>query len=36
MTTGLDAQLGTSILFAVLGLSVVLLIEFAAGKGKGK
>ena len=36
MTTGLDAQLGTSILFAVLGLAVVLLIEFAAGKGSGK
>ena len=36
ITTGLDAQLGTSILFAVLGLAVVLLIEFAAGKGSGK
>ena len=36
MSTGLDAQLGTSILFAVLGLAVVLLIEFAAGKGSGK
>lgn len=32
--TGLDAQLGTSVAFAVLGLAIVLLIEFVAGKGQ--
>ena len=32
--TGLDAQLGTSIAFAVLGLAIVLVIEFVAAKGQ--
>ena len=34
--TGLDAQLGTSIAFAVLGLAIVLVIEFVAAKGQKK
>ena len=34
--TGLDAQLGTSIAFAVLGLAIVLVIEFVAAKGEKK
>ena len=34
--TGLDAQLGTSIAFAVLGLAIVLVIEFVAAKGQNK
>lgn len=34
--TGLDAQLGTSIAFAVLGLAIVLVIEFVAAKGDKK
>ena len=34
--TGLDAQLGTSIVFAVLGLAIVLVIEFVAAKGQKK
>lgn len=34
--TGLDAQLGSSILFAVLGLAIVLVIEFVAAKGEKK
>ena len=34
--TGLDAQLGTSIAFAVLGLAIVLVIEFVADKGEKK
>ena len=32
--TGLDAQLGTSVAFAVLGLAIVLVIEFVAAKGQ--
>ena len=32
--TGLDPQLGTSIAFAVLGLAIVLVIEFVAAKGQ--
>ena len=34
--TGLDAQLGTSVAFAVLGLAIVLVIEFVAAKGQKK
>ena len=34
--TGLDAQLGSSVAFAVLGLAIVLVIEFVAAKGEKK
>ena len=34
--TGLEPQLGTSIAFAVLGLAIVLVIEFVAAKGQKK
>ena len=34
--TGVDAQLVTSIAFAVLGLAIVLVIEFVAAKGEKK
>jgi putative membrane protein len=31
--TGMESQLGLSIAFAVLGLAIVLVIEFVASKG---
>ena len=34
--TGLDPQLGISVAFAVLGLAIVLVIEFVAAKGQKK